>query len=273
MLFDLSSHKRAPNLDMKKLTLLALLTIFKFAAFAGRIDTTYQQQKVSLIDSLQQKLDKETNDSLKSAIYADIARQYLGYDTITNKKNKLYYQNQALNYTMMALHSYSRFNDSTGLFVSFANLARVYRSQKKYSQAKWFILQANTLARAKYDQPAIISTLTELAGIKMDIKDYELANRDLDEALKISTSNHYPLAEALVQKGYALLYSHLKKYDREAKAMRRHDYIIDSIKKAEERKLIAKLNVQNLAQRKKKLNLISYRRNSRTNLVKRIASI
>ena len=256
---------------MKKLALLTLFTIFTLSAFATAIDTAFK--RATVIDSLKQKLDKEANDSLKSAIYADIAKQYLSYDTISNKKNKLYYQNQALNYTMLALHSYSRYNDSTGLFASFANLARVYRSQRKYSQAKWFILQANTLARNKNDQPAIVSTLTELAGIKMDIKDYALANRDLDEALKISANNHYALAEALVQQDYALLYSHLKKYDKEAKAMKRHDFILDSIKKAEEGKLVAKLNAQNAAQRKKKVSLISYRKNSRANLAKRIASI
>ncbi|MGZ3757376.1 MAG: hypothetical protein ACXVAY_17255 [Mucilaginibacter sp.] len=259
---------------MKHFALLLFLAVIKLSAFSADRDTlSLQSSTSSIIDSLKQQLNTTGNDSLKAGVYTRIADQYLKYDTITDKKKKLYYQNQALNFTMLALHGYSRYNDTVGLIVTFNNLARVYRSQRKFSQAKWFILQSNTLSRERNDQANIIASLTELAGIKMDIKDYSLAMRDLDEALQLSAVNRFPLAEASVQQSYALLYSHLKKYDKEAIAMRRYNAILDSIKKGEEAKLTAKLNAQNLAQRKKKLNLISYKRPYKTNFAKKTSSI
>ena len=259
---------------MKHFALLFFLVAFKLSAFSTTRDSLYQHSSMSsVIDSLKQKLNQTDNDSLKAGVYTRIADQYLKYDTITDKKKKLYYQNQALNFTMLALHGYSKYNDSVGLMISFNNLARVYRSQRKFSQAKWFILQSNTLSREKNDHANIIASLTELAAIKMDIKDYSLAMRDLDEALQLSALNRYPLAEASVQQSYALLYSHLKKYDKEAIATRRYNAILDSIKKGEEAKLTARINAQNLAQRKKKLNLISYRRSYKANSTKKTSSI
>ena len=52
------------------------------------------------------------------------------------------------------------------------------------------------LSRAKNDNPNIIASLLELASIKTDIKDYTLAMRDLNEALSISSKNHYPKLES-----------------------------------------------------------------------------
>jgi len=263
-------------LVMKKLVLLILLlAVFKLSAFAIARDSVDQNlPTTAILDSLHQQLKQTTSDSLKAGIYTQIAAQYLNYDTISNKKTKLFYQDQALNYTMLALHGYSKYNDTVGLQITFSNLAKVYRAQKKYSQAKWFILQANTLSRDKNDIPNIIVSLTELAGIKMDIKDYDLAHRDLDEALKLSSANHYFHAEAAVQQSYALLYSHLKEFGKEALAMKRHNYIEDSIKRAEQAQMIAKLNAQDTtAQRKKKLNMISYRHSYKASLAKKIASI
>jgi tetratricopeptide (TPR) repeat protein len=226
----------------------------------------------TILDSLKQQLN-QVNDSSKAGVYTQIAATYLNYDTISNKKTKLYYQDEALAYTLLALHGYSRYNDTIGLLVTYNNLSKVYRSQKKYSQAKWFILQSNTISRIKNDVPNIISSLMELAGIKMDIKDYSLAMTDLNEALKLSAVNHYPKAESAVQQNYALLYSRLKDYTKEAIALKRHNDIDDSIKKAELAQLTAKLNAQDSVQSKKKLRTISYKHTSKTNSSKRIASI
>ncbi|MDB5109571.1 MAG: hypothetical protein JWR67_685 [Mucilaginibacter sp.] len=227
----------------------------------------------SPVDSLQQELRKITSDTSKAGIYTQIAAQYLNYDTISNRKLKSNYQNKALDYTMLALHGYSKYNDTLGLRICFNNLAKVYRSQKRYSQAKWFILQSNTISRSINDVPNIISSLTELAGIKMEIKDYTLAKRDLNEALKLSAVNRYPRSESVVQQSYALLYSHLKNYTMEAAAMKRHNFIEDSLRKGEEAQLIAKLNTQEVAQRKKKFSTISYKKVYKTNSSKRTASI
>jgi tetratricopeptide (TPR) repeat protein len=264
---------RCVTFVMKKLAVLILLFSLLKSAFSINRDSIANSPIAGILDSLHQELQQAANDSLKAGIYSQIALKYLNYDTISNKKTKLYYQEEALKYTLLGLHCYSKYNDSTGLRISFNNLSHVYRSQKKYSQAKWFILQSNTISRTQNDIPNIISSLKELAEIKMDIKDYSLAMRDLNEALKLSSTHHYARAESAIEESYALLYSHLKNYDKEALAMKRHNFIDDSIRKAENAQLIAKLNAQDAVQNKKKINTISYRRTYRGTSLKRIASI
>jgi len=89
----------------------------------------------------------------------------------------------------------------------------------------------------------------------------------------LSAAHHYPKAESIVQQNYALLYSRMKDYTKEAIAIKRHNFIEDSIRRAELAQLTAKLNAQDTAQSKKKLPLISYKHTSKTNSAKRIVSI
>jgi len=250
-------------------TLLIVFTAgFKLSAQAGDLD------------SLKQKL-QVTSDSLKGPIYTQIAGQYFSkYDTTATRRMKYYYQTEALNYTMMALHAYSSINDSLGLRTSFNDLSKVYRAQKKFSQAKWFILQSNTLSRQLKDTANIITSLIELSGIKSDIKDYKLSMRDLNEALKLSLKTHDPRNESAVQVGYAGLYRHMKDYDKASIAIKRHEFLDDSLHQIEIDKL-AKVNVADSLQIKKQDSVIikkkvytsSYRKPSKTSSARRIASL
>jgi hypothetical protein len=211
------------------------------------------------IDSLRQQI-ATASDSLKAPVYTQIAAGYLQYDTIADPQKRAHYQEVALKNTMSALHYYSKYDDTAGLRLSFNNLAKIYTSQKKYSQAKWFILQSNTLSRVKNDVPNIISSLIVLASIKEDIKDYKLAMSDLNEALQLSVTNHYPRTESAVQQSYALLYARMKNYTKEAIALKRHNAIEDSLRKQEEAQLLSQLNASDSVQLKKKPYLTSSRR-------------
>ncbi len=118
---------------MKKLTILILITLFgtRSFAFATHADSSNQQSTVATnLDTLQQQLKLITNDSLKSAVYLQLAGQYLKNDSAADKKTKLDDQNQALNYTYLALHLCSKYNDTTGLINCFNYLSKIYRSQK-----------------------------------------------------------------------------------------------------------------------------------------------
>jgi tetratricopeptide (TPR) repeat protein len=262
---------------MKKLIILITILLYglRSSAFTAYPDSSVQQSTSvsAYLDTLQQHLRLTTNDSLKSTLYTQIAAQYLNYDSITDKKDKRTYQDEAIRYTFLALHQYSRYHDTVGLRICFNNLAKVYRAQRKYSQAKWYILQSNTLSRAKNDIPNIMSSLIELAAIKMDIKDYSLAKGDLNEALALSKVNHYPKVESTIQVNYALLYSHLKDYTKEALAIKRHNIIEDSIRKAEEASLTAKIKSQDSVQSKKKVFTTASKKVYKTNYSKRIASL
>jgi tetratricopeptide (TPR) repeat protein len=152
---------------------------------------------------------------------------------------------------MLALHQYSHFNDTVGLRISFDHLVKVYMSQKKYSQAKWFILQSNSLSRAKNDPVNIIASLITLSTIKSEQKDYTLAMGDLNEALQISQANHYKKTESEVLKNYALLYSRLKNYPKEEAILKKRDSLEESIRKDEQAKLTASLAAKDSAEKKK----------------------
>jgi tetratricopeptide (TPR) repeat protein len=255
---------------MKKLLtclIIILLAISKLSAYAGDLD------------SLKQKLQL-TSDSLKGPIYSQIAAQYLNYDTVVNRNVRHYYQGEALNYTMLALHTYSSYNDSIGQRDSYNVLSKIYRSQHKYIQAKWFILQSNTISRQKHDLPNIIASLIELSAIKGDIKDYTLAMRDLNEALNLSVKSKDPKNESAVQVGYAALYRQMKDYDKASIAITRHEAIDDSIRKAEEDRL-AMINKRDSVQIKKQDSVIikkkvytsSFKRGSKLSSARRIVSL
>lgn len=263
---------------MKKiLILIIIITLFFLkASAAGNADSLAQQpQYQTCTDSLKRLLQlTDGNDTLKAPIYTDLAAQYMSFDTVKNHRKKFDWQTEAINYTLKAIHYYSRFNDTTGLRLSFDNLANVYHAQKRYTQAMWFILQSNTLSRAKNDNVNIITSLLELSAIKMDIKNYTLAMRDLNEALKISSKANLPHLESATMQNYALLYSRLKNYPKEEAALRRRDAIEDSIRRNEEAKLTAKVTKQDSAQQaKKKLYTLNNKKLYKASSPKKITSL
>jgi tetratricopeptide (TPR) repeat protein len=206
---------------MKKLITIALFLLAGFSTMAA--DTQ--------LDSLKQKLQNTTIDSLKGNVYQQIAAQYLSkYDTIKHRGVKLYYQNEALNYTMLALHNYSYYADTLGTRTCFDYLAKVYRSQRKYSQAKWFMLQSNKISRDRKDTYNIITSLVALSVIKMENTDYKLAMRDLNEALSLSTKNNYVELEALVQKNYAFLYNRMEDFENGEMAAKKAEELYEKVK-------------------------------------------
>jgi len=258
---------------MKKLHILVIALLFtglKSFAYLQRPDSAAHQTAplTTNIDTLKQMVRSEMNDTLRSALLTQLAIQYLKYDQLDSRTRRNF-QTQALYYTYEALHLYSGMNDTVGLRTSFDNLSKVYRSQHNLIQAKWFAVQSNALARASKDIPGIMSSLLVLANIKMDIKDYTLAMRDLDEALKISKVNHLPQEEVKVQDGYILLYNRLKNYTKADIAAKRRDFINDSLLKSEQQ-LVAK--TQDSVRIKKKASAAN-RKSTKTNSIKKIASL
>lgn len=257
----------------KKLILLLALVTFGPALFAAEKTDSLKKAEVNL-DSLKKKVQLSVNDSLKGQLYTEIAGRYMQFDTISNKKIRSEYQEAAIANTLKAIHYFSKYNDTIGLRASFNNLAKVYHAQKKFPQTKWFILQSNSLSRELNDNPNIISSLIELAALKTEIKDYTLAMRDLNEALALSSKNHYARQESLVQLNYAMLYSSLKNPSKSAKAMKRHLAIDDSIRKAEEAVLAARIKAaDSLAMAKKKAYLNSNKGPYAFNFSKRSGSL
>jgi len=244
------------------LLLLFLCSSYTLFASTNRIDSLGTQDQsasnLNTIDSLKKQLSVVEDDSLKALIYSKIAAQYLKYDSTATKKERHAFQNEAISNTLSAIHHYSKYDDSVGLRNSFDVLARVYHTQHKYIQAKWFIIQSNSISRVINDNPNIIASLLEMASIKADIKDYKLALRDLNEALAISYKNHMTMQEADVHLHYAMFYNVTKNTEKAAAAMKRYTAINDSVKRDNEARTLAKLKTtDSLQQVKKKVYMSS----------------
>lgn len=255
-------HIFMPYTRKSLLLLLFLCSFCSLFAATNSIDSLGLHNRSSArmypIDSLKKELSHVADDSLIAALYSKIASLCLKYDSTANKRERHAYQNEAISNTLLAIHHYSRYGDSTGLRNSFDVLAKVYHVQHKYIQAKWFIIQSNSISRAINDNPNIIASLIELASIKTDIKDYKLAMRDLNEALSISAKNHMPKLEADVQLHYAMFYIVVKNVEKAATSMKRYAAINDSIKRNSEARTLAKLKTtDSLQQVKKKVYLSS----------------
>jgi tetratricopeptide (TPR) repeat protein len=243
---------RIRNADsLRLLAVLIRQDSIKSVIYKTNKDSVKQHLVTMSLDSLKQQLKLPAADLFKGQIYNEIATRYLDYDTISNRTTRINYQNKALNYTMLALRQYSHFNDTVGLRISFDHLVKVYMAQKKYSQAKWFILQSNSLSRAKNDPVNIIGSLITLSSIKSELSEYTLAMGDLNEALQIAKTNHLQKTELEVLKNYALLYSRLKNYPKEEAMLKKRDSLAESIRKEEEAKLTASLAATDSAEKKK----------------------
>ncbi|PJJ84733.1 hypothetical protein [Mucilaginibacter auburnensis] len=261
---------------MKKFYLILIALICSANCFAlVKIDSLKQQ--ISPVENrvaeLKSQLDSTQNDSVKAILYAEIAAQYLNYDSLENKKTRFAYQNEVLNYTYKALHLFSRYADTVGLRNCFDYLATVYHSQKKFPQAKWFIIQSNSLSRAIHDGTNVMRSLIKMAAIKMDIKDYTLAMRDLNEALKISVANRDPRTESTVQLNYALLYNRMKNPKKGKIAMDRHLFIDDSLHKAEMDMVVKTVVTDSTTVVKKKIQPKLTKKAPRPDSSKKIASL
>ena len=258
---------RPINADsLANVAFLMRIDTFRSPIYIHLLDSLKQRLRTMRMDSLKQELQITTSDLFKAPIYTAIASRYADYDTLSNKRTRAYYQFESLNYTMLALHKYSLYNDTLGLRSCFENLSKVYLSQGKLSQAKWFMIQSNTLSRAKKEYPEVISSLVKLAAIKSDIAEYKLAMRDLNEALQISVAHHLPRSQSLVLKSFGLLYSRMQNYDKEAVVLKKRDAIEEALRKEEEAQLLAKDIRQN-----KKLDSLQTKRKVYSSNIKKSA--
>jgi tetratricopeptide (TPR) repeat protein len=86
---------------------------------------------------------------------------------------------------------YYGLKDKNGTIRCYDQLADTYHQQKKFTQAKWFYIQSNMLARKINDPLEIVNSLINLAHVKMSIGDYQLALMDYKEAEQLSVKNRY----------------------------------------------------------------------------------
>lgn len=102
---------------------------------------------------------------------------------------------------------YYKLNDKLGAIKCYDQLAFIYQNQKRFSEAKWFFIQSNILARKIDHRASIVNSLINLAHVKMAIGDWQLALDDIKEAEQLAVKNHYQFQLIKIKKDLSELYS------------------------------------------------------------------
>ena len=197
---------------------------------------------------------QKKDDSLTKVVF--ISQQTAQADSLTQlalnisqpgaAKNRL---NQALDHVDKALHIYARFRDSTGIRNSFDNMAFIYHLQQLHSQEKWYILQSNTLSRARKDTLNIIKSLIKLVIVKCAIKDNDLAAKDDSEALYLAQSLNNSSNKIAALQTIADGYQQIGDKKNLALLLNRIHYLTDSVHNSQLAKLkVSDTPMQNIKQ-------------------------
>lgn len=119
-----------------------------------------------------------------------LAETYMDHaEILTSQKNFTEAESLVLR-KALPLYYYG-LKDKTGTIRCYDQLADTYHQQKKFTQAKWFYIQSNMLARKINNPVEIVNSLINLAHVKMSIGDYQLALLDYKEAEQLSVKNRY----------------------------------------------------------------------------------
>lgn len=104
---------------------------------------------------------------------------------------------------------YYKLNDKIGAIKCYDQLAIIYQSQKRFSEAKWFFIQSTLLARKINHSPSLVNSLIHLAHVKMAIGDFTLALNDMKEAEQLAVQNQFKLQLIEINKDLNELYTKL----------------------------------------------------------------
>ena len=115
--------------------------------------------------------------------------------------NRSEYSYQAAeNLVMKTAQHNMRFRIYSDASYNFSELARLYIQQNRLSEAKWYLLQSNIIARDQNDHKLTILNLIDLATIKADIGEYVMALQDLTEARSIAGLNDFKAYLPIIEK-------------------------------------------------------------------------
>jgi len=89
---------------------------------------------------------------------------------------------------MKSLYHTMRFHMYSESVSNFNSLIALYLEQQRYSEAKWYFLQINYLARQKGDDANIIASLVGVGMVKSEIGEFAQAREDLTAAADFAAS-------------------------------------------------------------------------------------
>jgi len=187
---------------------------------------------------LQKQLDTAKDPCVRVILYTDIAANTIQFNQPKTREVSFAEAGKAVDYVLKAIHTNSGDGDYFALRTDYDLLSEAYFIQKKYTQAKWFALQSNNISRNLGETPNIIYSLLQLATIKTTIKDYKLAQQDLDEAMVLAKNTYNLLLQIEIEHSMAALYDRSGKI-KEAIAMQKHySMLMANLKKAQQPRIV-----------------------------------
>ena len=81
-----------------------------------------------------------------------------------------------------------RFREYSMASYNFSDLAALYLQQNRFSEAKWYLLQSNDIARRSENTRHLLDNLLILSAIKIQIGETNLAMADLQDAREAATN-------------------------------------------------------------------------------------
>ncbi|MEJ7693811.1 tetratricopeptide repeat protein [Daejeonella sp.] len=129
-------------------------------------------------------------ESLASRNNRDLGEAYLNLASIWTAQRKYKDAEAIIMNKALPLFAY-KLHDKIGSMRSYDQLAEIFQLQKRFSEAKWFYIQSNMVARKMNNSSGIVNSLVSLGHVKMSIGDHKLALSDFREAEALSISNKY----------------------------------------------------------------------------------
>ena len=131
-----------------------------------------------------------------------------------------------------ALPMFTRLGNKAGRLKSFQSLAKIYYAQQKFSEAKWFFIQAQTLAAKLEDKEALISAHIQLAAVKNALGEHEMALEDYRKAESLAMENHYQVKLIEIKADMGETYNLLGNYLAAGNALDEYSRLRESLLKS-----------------------------------------
>ncbi|WP_374166106.1 tetratricopeptide repeat protein [Arcticibacter sp. MXS-1] len=131
-----------------------------------------------------------------------------------------------------ALPMFTRTGNKPGRLRSFQQLAKIYYTQKRYSEAKWFYVQGHALATRLDNREALVSCLIHLAEVKNALGEPEMAIDDYRKAEVLAVQNNMPVKLIEIKAELGEVYSQLGNYPAAGSALDEYSRLRESLMKS-----------------------------------------
>ena len=142
-----------------------------------------------------QKKDRTRYPQLNEANYTSVTiisaatKAYTPNVVVSNLNRRAYSLDVAEAILIKEAKHHMRYRQYSIASTDFNTLAKLYTVARRFSEAKWYLLQSSNLSRKQNDNKLTVANLIDLADIKATIGELALARTDLKDAQAIANAN------------------------------------------------------------------------------------